>query len=87
MEQAAVASKEGFWAAVYLGIVPSLIAYASWAVALSRLPASRASNFLYCVPPVATLIGFIWLGEVPGLLGIIGGVLALAGVAIVNLRR
>ncbi len=87
IEQAAVASTEGFWAAVYLGIVPSLIAYASWAVALSRLPASRASNFLYCVPPVATLIGFVWLGEVPGLLGITGGVLALAGVAIVNLRR
>ena len=81
------ASAEGFWAAVYLGIVPSLIAYATWAVALSRLPASRASNFLYCVPPVATLMGFLWLGEVPGLLGIVGGVLALAGVAIVNLRR
>jgi drug/metabolite transporter (DMT)-like permease len=87
LEQAAVASNEGFWAAVYLGIVPSLVAYGSWAVALSRLPASRASNFLYCVPPVATLIGFVWLGEAPGLLGIVGGALALAGVAIVNLKR
>lgn len=74
-------------AAVYLGIVPSLVAYGSWAVALSRLPASRASNFLYCVPPVATLIGFVWLGEVPTLLGMIGGGLALGGVVIVNLRR
>lgn len=87
LEQAAVADAHGLFAAVYLGIVPSLIAYASWAVALSRLPASRASNFLYCVPPVATLMGFLWLGETPGTLGIAGGVLALVGVAIVNLRR
>jgi len=87
LEQAALADAHGLFAAVYLGIVPSLIAYASWAVALSRLPASRASNFLYCVPPVATLMGFFWLGEMPGLFGIVGGALALVGVAIVNLRR
>jgi len=87
LERAAVADAHGLFAAVYLGIVPSLIAYATWAIALSRLPASRASNFLYCVPPVATLMGFLWLGETPGLLGILGGALALLGVAIVNLRR
>lgn len=87
LDQAAVADGHGLFAAIYLGIVPSLIAYASWAVALSRLPASRASNFLYCVPPVATAMGFAWLGETPGVLGIIGGALALAGVAVVNLRR
>jgi drug/metabolite transporter (DMT)-like permease len=64
-----------------------LIAYAAWATALSRLPAARATNFLYCISPVATVIGFFWLGEVPTLLGIIGGILALGGVAIVNLKR
>jgi drug/metabolite transporter (DMT)-like permease len=87
LAQAAVADAHGLFAAIYLGVVPSLVAYASWAVALSRLPASRASNFLYCVPPVATLMGFVWLGEAPGLLGILGGALALVGVVIVNLRR
>lgn len=87
LAQATVADAHGLFAAVYLGVVPSLIAYASWSVALSRLPASRASNFLYCVPPVATLMGFFWLGEAPGMLGIAGGALALVGVAIVNLRR
>lgn len=87
IEQAAAADAHGLFAAVYLGVVPSLIAYASWSVALSRLPASRASNFLYVVPPVATLMGFVWLGEAPGVLGIAGGALALIGVAIVNLRR
>jgi drug/metabolite transporter (DMT)-like permease len=87
LAEASVANAAGLAAVIYLGIVPSLIAYASWAVALSRLPAGRASNFLYCVPPVATRIGFVWLGEVPTPLGIVGGVLALGGVVVVNLKR
>lgn len=87
LAQAAVAPQSGLFAALYLGIVPGLVAYAAWAVALSRLPAARASNFLYCIPPVATLLGFVWLGEVPGLLGMIGGLMALGGVVIVNLKK
>ncbi|TIP24379.1 MAG: DMT family transporter [Mesorhizobium sp.] len=87
LAQAAVADTAGLGAVVFLGIVPSLIAYAAWATALSRLPAARASNFLYLVSPVATLIGFFWMGEVPTLLGILGGALALGGVIVVNLKR
>jgi drug/metabolite transporter (DMT)-like permease len=87
LAEAAVAPVSGLIGAFYLGIVPSLIAYGAWAIALSRLPAGRASNFLYCVPPVATVLGFLWLGEVPGLFGIIGGLMALGGVIIVNLKK
>jgi drug/metabolite transporter (DMT)-like permease len=82
-----VASPAAIQAVIYLGLVPSLVAYGTWSVALSRLPASRASNFMYCVPPVATLLGFLLLGEVPTLLGAVGGALALVGVAVVNWRR
>ncbi|RWN19854.1 MAG: DMT family transporter [Mesorhizobium sp.] len=85
--QAAIADAAGLGAVIFLGIVPSLIAYAAWATALSRLPAARASNFLYLVSPMSALIGFFWLGEVPTLLGIIGGALALGGVIVVNLKR
>ncbi len=87
LDQFVDADSEALFAAVYLGLVPSLVAYGTWAVVLSRLPASRASNFMYCVPPVATLMGFLWLGEASGLVGILGGVLALGGVVIVNLKR
>lgn len=85
--QSQAASTEALLAAIYLGVVPSLIAYASWNIVLSRLPASRASNFMYCVPPVATLMGFAWLGEAPSALSLIGGVMALGGVILVNVRR
>ena len=87
IEQAKAAPSISFWSVVYLAVVPSLIAYGTWAITLSRLPAARASNFLYLVSPTSALIGFFWLGEVPTLLGILGGALALGGVIVVNLKR
>ena len=56
-------------------------------IPLARLPAARATNMLYAVPPVATLIGWLWLNEVPTTLGLIGGALALGGVVLVNVKK
>lgn len=86
LQQAVSATPAGLGAVVFLGLVPGLIAYGSWSVVLSRMAAAQATNFLYCVPVISTLIGALWLGEQPTSLGLVGGALALAGVAIVNLR-
>jgi drug/metabolite transporter (DMT)-like permease len=71
-------------AVVYLVVGPAALAYVTWAVVLSRLPASRASSILFVVPVVAFLVGWVWLGEAPTLIDVAGGVLAMGGVALVN---
>jgi drug/metabolite transporter (DMT)-like permease len=81
------APREVAIAVAYLALVPTVIGYLTWAVALKQFPAGRASNFLYCVAPTATVIGYLWLGEKPGVLALVGGALAIGGVLIVNLFR
>jgi drug/metabolite transporter (DMT)-like permease len=71
-------------AVVYLGVGPAALAYVTWAVVLSRLPASRASSILFVVPVIAFLVGWVWLGETPTLNDLAGGILAMGGVALVN---
>jgi len=69
---------------VALGVFPAAIGYAAWTYALGRFGAARAANFLYLVPPVAALVGFVALGESLSALTLIGGAIAILGVVIVN---
>jgi drug/metabolite transporter (DMT)-like permease len=76
---------EATLAVIYLGIFPAALAYVTWAYVLSRIPASLAASYLYLSPILAILIAWIWLGEVPYFLSLIGGSLTLIGVIIVNI--
>jgi drug/metabolite transporter (DMT)-like permease len=74
-------------ALLWLGIAPTFIGYLAWNAALRRASASQVSSFIYFSPPIAVLIGWIWLGEQPGALTLVGGVVTVGGVALANARR
>ena len=82
----AAAPTSAIVAAVYLGAIPTALAFSTWANALSRLPAGQLGVSTYIVPPLAILLGFLVFTEVPAPLAIAGGVLCLLGVAVSRIR-
>ncbi len=83
----AVAPWPAIAALLWLGIAPTFIGYIAWNVAIHRSSASQVSSFIYFSPPIAVLIGWLWLGERPGPLTLVGGVVTVAGVVLANARR
>ena len=67
---------------VYPGVFPTAVAFTTWAYALARTTAGRMGATTYLVPPLAVLMGWMVLGEVPPALALIGGALCLVGVAV-----
>jgi drug/metabolite transporter (DMT)-like permease len=64
---------------LYLGIVPAFVAQWCWSHALGKVDLVHANTYLFAMPILTTLMGFLALGEMPDLLGLLGGILALLG--------
>ncbi len=80
------APPEAVAGAIYLGAVPTALAFSTWAYALSRMPAGKLGVTTYVVPPIVILLGWILFFEVPTVLAVIGGTICLIGVALSRRR-
>lgn len=74
-------------ALLWLGVAPSFLGYLTWNIAVKRASATRVSSFIYLSPPIALLIGWVWIGEVPTAMELLGGVIVIGGVVLANARR
>lgn len=86
LRQANAGSTSALVSVIFLGVFPAAIGYATWTIAQAHFGPSQAANFLYLVPPTATLIALLLTGEWPTGTTLGGGALAVLGVAIVNTR-
>ncbi|MDP7989262.1 DMT family transporter [Bacillus sp. MHSD_36] len=70
---------------IYLGVFPTVLPYIALAYIISRAGASEATSALYLTPITACFVAWIWLGEVPTLVSIIGGGITILGVVIAHI--
>jgi drug/metabolite transporter (DMT)-like permease len=86
VSQAAAAPVSAALMVVYLGVVPTALAFTTWAYALNRTTAGKLGVTTYIVPVLVVLMSWAFLGETPRPLAYLGGVLCLVGVAISRRR-
>lgn len=80
-----VTASAGAWlGAIYLGILPSAVGFVLWGYAVARLPVVTSTSLLYLVPAVAVIISFVWLGEIPLPVELVGGLVVIVGVAAIS---
>ena len=69
---------------VLLGVIPAALCYTLWNYCVSRLPLARASSAHFMVPLASVALGWLFLGELPPRVALLGGGITLAGVFLVN---
>lgn len=86
VEETGEASAGAVGGLVYLGLVPTALAFSTWAYALARMDAGRLGVTTYLVPPVTIGVAWALLGEIPALPALLGGLVCLGGVALSRRR-
>ncbi|HVL96301.1 MAG TPA: EamA family transporter [Solirubrobacteraceae bacterium] len=80
-----LASADGIALAVYLGAVPTALAYVLFARGLRHLPSGEVATLTLAEPLTAAALGAVVLGERPGAGALVGVALVLAGLAVLAL--
>ena len=82
-----LATAGGAAMALWLGAVPTAIAYILFASGLRHLPANEVATLTLAEPVTAALLGAVVLGERPGATALGGIVMILAGLAVLAAPR
>jgi drug/metabolite transporter (DMT)-like permease len=69
---------------VYMGIFPTTLGYFFWNYGFTHLPATKASATIYLIPFFALIFGWLLLNEIPSVIALTGGVLALLGAYVIS---
>lgn len=64
----------------FITYLASMAGYGIWNLLLSRHSASAVAPWSMLVPPIGMVAAFVYSGERPGLLGVLGGVIVTVGV-------
>jgi drug/metabolite transporter, DME family len=81
-----LAAPEGAALALYLGLIPTALAYVLFAKGLEKLPAPSVATLTLAEPLTAATLGVIILGERPGAVAALGALLVLSGLLVLAER-
>lgn len=77
----------GLWAMLYLSVVGSALTYTAYGWLVKNVRTDRVATFAYVNPAIATILGWLVLGETLSPQQSLGMLVILAGVALVTLPR
>src|SRR5215207_1345600 len=81
-----LATTDGLALAIFLGVVPTALAYVLFARGLRGVEASEAATLTLAEPLTAAVLGIVVLGEQVGGAGAVGAALVLAGLLALAVR-
>lgn len=71
---------------VYLGLFPTVIPYFALAYVTLIVGAAEATISLYVTPALTLVISWMWIGEMPSLISLLGGMVTVSGVCFTYMK-
>ena len=77
-----------FWSMIFVvAVLSTAIGTSIYYMGIAKLGATRASSYQLLVPAMALGSSYLILGEIPSLLTIFGGILAIFATYLINIHK
>lgn len=87
VSQVITAAPKHILSVIYLGVIPSALAYFLWGKAMYLAEkTSEVTNFMFVTPLLSTALGFMLLKEIPNMGTFIGGSIIILSIILFNLK-